>query len=150
MTSPHGVPNVVPIDRGAEASPVSDKDLVPATTVQDVVKVDDTAAQRRRLAVLGSAGRSAARSARGAVSEVSSMPELWTFRRPSLKDVAFYAWFGDQTGEDTLGRRLSQGYALFVSLPITTVVYLGLWVIERPARLFVVAPLLWLALSLIF
>jgi hypothetical protein len=144
-TIPTG-PNVVPIDRSSDARPadtVVAKDLVPSGPAGAVATRGSDS--RSRLALVTAAGRSAGR----ALSRVSSPPELWQYRQPSLRDIASYAWYGQQTGVRTLGRFASKTYAVLVALPITALMYLALWVIERPSRLAVIAALLWL-LSLIF
>lgn len=68
-------------------------------------------------------------------------PEIWSQPRPSLSQVAAYAWKGGWTGEETASRRLGCVYAALVSIPAHAVGYVVLWLVERPARLAVTAVL---------
>lgn len=61
-------------------------------------------------------------------------PEVWTERAPSLRDVTYYAWYGEWTGTGTAGRVLGKFYASLVAIPAFVVLYLLTWVIARPAR----------------
>jgi hypothetical protein len=71
-------------------------------------------------------------------------PEIWSQPRPSLAQVAAYAWRGSWTGEDTASRQLGRVYAALVSIPAHAVGYVLLWLIERPARFAVTALLAFL------
>lgn len=71
-------------------------------------------------------------------------PEIWSEARPSLAQVAAYAWRGSWTGEDTASRQLGRIYAALVSIPAHAVAYVLLWLIERPARFTVTALLAFL------
>jgi len=76
-------------------------------------------------------------------------PEIWSQPRPSLSQLAAYAWRGSWTGEDTTSRTLGRVYAALVSIPLHALAYVVLWLIERPARL-AVTGLLSLLVSLSF
>lgn len=71
-------------------------------------------------------------------------PEIWSQPRPSLAQVAAYAWRGSWTGEDTATRQFGRIYAALVSIPAHAVAYVLLWLIERPARFAVTALLAFL------
>lgn len=68
-------------------------------------------------------------------------PEIWSQPRPSLSQVAAYAWKGGWTGEESTSRRLGCIYVALVSIPAHAVGYVVLWLVERPARLAVTAAL---------
>jgi len=76
-------------------------------------------------------------------------PEIWSEPRPSLSQVAAYAWRGPWTGEDTPSRTFGRVYAALVSIPLHALAYVVLWLVERPARL-AVTGVLTLLVSLSF
>jgi len=76
-------------------------------------------------------------------------PEIWSEPRPSLSQVAAYAWRGEWTGQDTPSRTFGRLYAALVSIPAHAIAYVVLWLVERPARI-AVTGLLSLLVSLSF
>jgi hypothetical protein len=66
-------------------------------------------------------------------------PDIWSDDRPSLRKLWFYGVYGRWTQADGFVRVLGALYASVIAMPIHTLAYLGLWIVERPARLLVVA-----------
>jgi hypothetical protein len=83
----------------------------------------------------------ALRSNRTAVRPAAQPPDIWGEDRPALRSVWLYARHGAWTGTDTLMRRVGAAYAVLFSLPITALLYVVGWIVERPGRLLVSAAL---------
>ena len=66
-------------------------------------------------------------------------PDIWSDKRPSLRDLWLYGVYGRWTQASGPVRVLGALYASVIAMPFTTVVYLLAWIVERPARLFVAA-----------
>lgn len=67
------------------------------------------------------------------VRELVVPPDVWSEKRPSLRDLWLYSVYGPWTGERTPSRYLGIAYSL-LALSLTAVGYLLLWIVERPAR----------------
>lgn len=67
---------------------------------------------------------------------VFSPPEIWSEKRPSLRDVWLYAKSGPWAAESGVWRALGKWYARVIALPTHAVGYYLLWILERPSRLF--------------
>lgn len=65
-------------------------------------------------------------------------PDIWSERRPSLRDLWLYGVYGRWTQVDGPVRFAGAVYAT-VSLAVHAVGYLALWVVERPSRFMVAA-----------
>lgn len=82
---------------------------------------------------------------RSAVSDTMdttlSRLDVWSDDRPSLRSLWLYAVYGQWTGERTPARVAGVIDAVLITLPVTAVGYLLLWVVERPARRIVAAVL---------
>lgn len=83
---------------------------------------------------------------RAQVADFVTPPDIWSEKRPSLRDMWLYARYGRWTRADGLLRFLGALDSLVLVLPVHAVAYLGLWIWERPARRFVVAALVGLTL----
>lgn len=66
-------------------------------------------------------------------------PDIWSDKRPSLRDLWLYGVYGRWTRVDGVVRVLGALYASVIAMPIHAAVYLGLWIVERPARFIVAA-----------
>jgi len=76
------------------------------------------------------------------VSQVADFvvpPDIWSDDRPSLRKLWLYGVYGRWTRADGVVRVLGALYASLVAMPLHAAAYLGLWVVERPARFFVAA-----------
>lgn len=62
-------------------------------------------------------------------------PEIWSERRPSLREVWLYAKYGPWTSEYGFVRWMGRAYAWSVALPLHTAGYYLLWIVQRPTRL---------------
>lgn len=71
-------------------------------------------------------------------------PDIWSDKRPSLRDLWLYGVYGRWTQASGPVRVLGALYASVVAMPITTVLYLAAWIVERPARVAVVTALYFL------
>jgi hypothetical protein len=81
------------------------------------------------------------RITRTAVSQIATPPDIWSDDRPSLRKLWLYSRYGQWTGPATLGRVLATVYTICVAFPLTSLGYLALWIVERPARLIIAALL---------
>ncbi|HEY9251591.1 MAG TPA: hypothetical protein VIP06_02950 [Nocardioides sp.] len=81
------------------------------------------------------------RITRTAVSQVATPPDIWSDDRPALRKIWNYTQHGEWTGTETAARPLATIYTVLIAFPITAVGYIALWIVERPARLFVAALL---------
>lgn len=68
------------------------------------------------------------------VAALVTPPDIWSEKRPSLRDIWLYARYGRWTDQTGILRVLGQIDAFVLVLPVHAVVYLGLWIWERPAR----------------
>lgn len=66
-------------------------------------------------------------------------PDIWSERRPSLRDLYLYGVYGRWTQVDGPVRFAGALYATVVAFPFHAVGYLACWIVERPSRLFVAA-----------
>jgi hypothetical protein len=66
-------------------------------------------------------------------------PDIWSDDRPSLRKLWFYGVYGRWTQATGPVRVLGALYASVIAMPVHAAAYLGLWVVERPARLLVAA-----------
>lgn len=98
-----------------------------ATAAVQTAKEETKARPRTR-------ARIQAREACRKVATTFDPPELWSDRQESLRDVYYYARYGEWTGAGTAGRTLGRAYALLVSLPVVAVLYFAAWIVRRPAR----------------
>jgi hypothetical protein len=71
-------------------------------------------------------------------------PDIWSDKRPSLRDLWLYGVYGRWTQASGPVRVAGALYASVVAMPITTALYLLAWVVERPARVAVVVALYYL------
>lgn len=71
---------------------------------------------------------------RTAVAAVLVPPDIWHENRPSLRSMWLYAVCGQWTGPRTPARYAGVAYGVLASI-ITGLVYLLLWIVERPSRL---------------
>lgn len=72
-------------------------------------------------------------------------PDIWSDKRPSLRDLWLYGVYGRWTQASGFVRVAGAVYASVVAMPITTLLYLAAWMVERPGRVAVVAALYFLA-----
>lgn len=68
-------------------------------------------------------------------------PDIWSDKRPSLRDLWLYGVYGRWTQASGPVRVLGAIYASVVAMPFHTLTYLANWIVERPARLLVVATI---------
>lgn len=73
-------------------------------------------------------------------------PDIWSEKRPSLRDVWLYVRYGRWTDESGLLRVLGALDSFLVVLPVHALLYTLLWVWERPARRFIAATVVALAI----
>jgi hypothetical protein len=66
-------------------------------------------------------------------------PDIWSDKRPSLRDLWLYGVYGRWTQASGPVRVLGALYASVIAMPFHAASYLANWVVERPARLFVAA-----------
>lgn len=66
-------------------------------------------------------------------------PDIWSDKRPSLRDLWLYGVYGQWTQASGPVRVLGAIYASVVAMPFHTLTYLANWIVERPARLLVAA-----------
>lgn len=107
----------------------------PDSTDSDDGAASATKTEKARAAVAKAA--TAATGTRATVRRVFgpvSPPDLWTKRRPALRDVRDYAREGQWTDTDTISRRAGKAYAYLVSIPMHATAYATCWWLERPAR----------------
>lgn len=72
------------------------------------------------------------------VAEFVVPPDVWSDDRPSLRKLWLYGVYGRWTRADGFVRVLGALYASVIAMPVHAAAYLGLWIIERPARLLAV------------
>lgn len=65
-------------------------------------------------------------------------PDIWSEKRPSLRDLWMYGVYGRWTSTTGFARWAGTGYAL-LSMLGHAVGYTLLWIVERPARFLVAA-----------
>jgi len=66
-------------------------------------------------------------------------PDIWSDKRPSLRDLWLYGVYGRWTQASGPVRVLGALYATVVAMPVHAATYLVNWIVERPARLLVAA-----------
>lgn len=66
-------------------------------------------------------------------------PDIWSDDRPSLRKLWYYGVYGRWTQVSGPVRVAGALYASVVAMPFHTLTYLANWIVERPARLLVVA-----------
>lgn len=66
-------------------------------------------------------------------------PDIWSDDRPSLRKLWMYGVYGRWTQASGFVRVAGALYASVVAMPFHTLTYLANWIVERPARLLVVA-----------
>jgi hypothetical protein len=66
-------------------------------------------------------------------------PDIWSDKRPSLRDLWLYGVYGRWTQATGFVRVLGALYASVIAMPVHAATYLGLWIVERPARLLIAA-----------
>lgn len=73
-------------------------------------------------------------------------PDIWSDDRPSLRKVWLYVAYGRWTDESGLLRVLGALDSFVLVLPVFSALYTFLWLWERPARRFIAATVVALAL----
>lgn len=66
-------------------------------------------------------------------------PDIWSDDRPSLRKLWLYGVYGRWTQASGFVRVAGALYASVIAMPFHIVTYLANWIVERPARLLVVA-----------
>lgn len=66
-------------------------------------------------------------------------PDIWSEKRPSLRDIWLYVRYGSWTQQAGVLRFLGALDSIVLVLPVFSALYMLLWVWERPARRFVAA-----------
>jgi hypothetical protein len=66
-------------------------------------------------------------------------PDIWSDRRPSLRDIWLYGVYGRWTHADGPVRFAGAIYATVIAFPLHALGYLALWLVERPSRFLVAA-----------
>jgi hypothetical protein len=74
-----------------------------------------------------------------AVKDAIQPPDIWSDRRPSLREIWLYGVYGRWTRAKGPVRIAGAVYATVIALPIHALAYIFCWLAERPARFFVVA-----------
>lgn len=73
-------------------------------------------------------------------------PDIWSDKRPSLRDLWLYGVYGRWTQASGFVRVAGAVYASVVAMPFHTLTYLANWIVERPARLLAVAAIVGLVI----
>lgn len=76
---------------------------------------------------------------RSRVADFVTPPDIWSDDRPSLQKIWLYGVYGRWTDAYGLLRLAGAAYATVVAFPLHALLYLGLWLVERPARFLVAA-----------
>ena len=73
------------------------------------------------------------------VADLFVPPDIWSEKRPSLRDIWLYARYGRWTQQTGVLRVLGCLDSMFIVVPFHAVTYLANWIVERPARRFIAA-----------
>lgn len=68
-------------------------------------------------------------------------PDIWSDDRPGLRKLWLYGVYGRWTAASGPVRVAGAVYATVVAMPVTSVLYVLGWIVERPARLAVAVTL---------
>lgn len=71
------------------------------------------------------------------VAELVTPPDIWSDKRPSLRDLWLYGVYGRWTHANGPVRFAGATYATVVAFPLHAIGYSVLWIFERPARLLI-------------
>lgn len=75
------------------------------------------------------------------VAELVTPPDIWSDKRPSLRDLWLYGVYGRWTHASGPVRFAGAAYATVIAFPLHAIGYSVLWIFERPARLLIAAIL---------
>lgn len=75
------------------------------------------------------------------VAELVTPPDIWSDKRPSLRDLWLYGVYGRWTQATGPVRVAGALYATVVAFPFHAIGYSVLWIFERPARLLIAATI---------
>lgn len=75
------------------------------------------------------------------VAELVTPPDIWSDKRPSLRDLYLYGVCGRWTHATGPVRVAGALYATVIAFPFHAIGYSILWIIERPARFLIAATI---------